>query len=843
MVSPQASMFWQLAAKSGLLDAKKLEKCWEALPPEKREQANALDRRLARQAVVAGFLTVWQAQQLLAGRYQGLRIDRYELQDLLGQGGMGRVYLARDSKLRRLVALKILSRERLNNPRALARFRREARVGAQLQHENLIRVYDDGESHGLRFLVMEYIPGLTVGKMIGEQGRLPFPLAAGLARQVALGLEHLHQKGLLHRDVNPMNILVDRDGTAKLTDLGLAIDPSDDEEAIVTRDGATVGTFDYISPEQARSSRQVDTRSDIYSLGCSLFQMISGRVPFPAMSLPEKLFAHQSTDPESLTMLVPGVPEGLDAIVHRMMAKKPGDRFARPRDVARALEPYASLATVSASFDPETPLLVRNGRSDSATAAENGQPTPKAPAPTVSALSSSDPSLDVPPPGVAVASTDPSDPFKIDFGPPEPLSKNSSSSRTGEVARPGKRLWIAFGLLILIGVGIALLARWLTPEAAGSRKDGAEAVTNSRGQGQTIAAGTHTPTIKAEPLPELVVQYDDGTSHAPRDLREAIMLAAGKAATVVLRNKEPLKLDVTSPLTLAGTLSMRAAPDTSPAILVNFGAAPTAATLFSAPVRARIHLEGLTFRLNVAKPGQAAVFINTFGQVTLNRCSIVASPDAHAARLLLTQGSQTKLEQCWIEGFDTPIDLSLFPGSQFLLSGCMIVRPIATGPTPGWVINARPLMVVSQESRTITFDHCTIAGLGLLSAGEFTKEGPGLQLQVQRTAISAPALLAWAGAFPDGLSYEGQANLYRITGNGWVVQSPNGQAPIPGSPTNLVTWATGPIHESESRPQNFHFQNDAAVSGHLPADYTLLDVDPPKPGADPDQVGPLAKAP
>src|SRR5215213_2527496 len=290
MVDPETSRFWRTALQSGLIDETALRACWEALPVEKRG-AEQLDRRLARQAVQAGKLTLWQAQQLLSGRSSGFKIDRYVLLDMIGQGGMGRVYLARDSRLNRHVALKILSPERVNNPRAIARFQREARVGAQLQHENLVRIYDEGESNGKCYLVMEYIEGRTIGSMIAESGPMPPSIAARLARQVALGLEHAQQKGLIHRDVNPYNILVTRDGTAKLTDLGLAIDLA--EQVPVTREGATVGTFDYISPEQARHSHSVDTRSDIYSLGCTLFHMLTGRVPFPSPSLPEKLFAHQ----------------------------------------------------------------------------------------------------------------------------------------------------------------------------------------------------------------------------------------------------------------------------------------------------------------------------------------------------------------------------------------------------------------------------------------------------------------------------------------------------------------------------------------------------------------------
>ena len=173
MVDPQASRFWQAALQSGLIDVPSLTACWEAIPPEKREVAEHLDRRLARQAVQQGQLTLWQAQQLLAGRTSGFRVDRYLLLDLIGQGGMGRVYLARDTRLNRRVALKILSPERMNNPRAIARFQREARVGAQLQHENLVRIYDYGESNGQCYLVMEYIEGKTIGALIRREGPMP----------------------------------------------------------------------------------------------------------------------------------------------------------------------------------------------------------------------------------------------------------------------------------------------------------------------------------------------------------------------------------------------------------------------------------------------------------------------------------------------------------------------------------------------------------------------------------------------------------------------------------------------------------------------------------------------
>jgi serine/threonine protein kinase len=340
MYDPRASQFWKATIRSGLLDVESLTACWDAIEPAKRDVPEHIDRRLARRAVESKLLTFWQAQQLLAGRTGGYRVDRYLLLDLIGQGGMGRVYLARDTRLSRPVALKILAPERLSKPRALARFQREARVGAQLQHENLVRIYDFGESDGRYFLVMEYIEGKTIASLLSEQGPMPSATAARLLRQVALGLEHAHRKGLIHRDVNPYNILVTHDGIPKLADLGLAIAMA--EEDRVTRDGATIGTFDYVAPEQARHSRAADIRSDIYSLGCTFYHMCTGHVPFPGPSLPEKLFGHQCIEPTPLCRMVSGLPEGLSEIVQRMMKKSPDERYTTPMEVAQALEPYGN---------------------------------------------------------------------------------------------------------------------------------------------------------------------------------------------------------------------------------------------------------------------------------------------------------------------------------------------------------------------------------------------------------------------------------------------------------------------------------------------------------------------
>jgi serine/threonine protein kinase len=345
MDQPQESLFGRMALESGLIDALRLQKCWDAVLPAKRTP-DTIDRRLARRAVQAGYLTLWQAHEILQGRGANIRINKYTLLSMIGHGGMGCVYLAMDTRLNRQVALKVLAPNRLTQSGAAARLQREARLGAQLQHENLVRIYDAGEENGQQYLVMEYIEGDSVGQLLTEHGPMPASTAARLALQVALGLEHARRKDMIHRDVNPWNILVTHDGTAKLTDLGLAIDLGDDNN-ILTRDGALLGNYDYISPEQARHSRNVDTRSDIYSLGCTLYHMVAGSLPFPYPSPAEKIYALFTVDPPPLCTLVPGVPEGLNEVVSKMMRKSPEERYQNPLAVAGALEPFIARVAVT----------------------------------------------------------------------------------------------------------------------------------------------------------------------------------------------------------------------------------------------------------------------------------------------------------------------------------------------------------------------------------------------------------------------------------------------------------------------------------------------------------------
>jgi nitrous oxidase accessory protein NosD len=278
--------------------------------------------------------------RVLAGRYQ--------LLGQLGQGGMGAVFRAHDVQLERPVAIKMLPEGSAPDAAAVARFRREAKALARLSHPGIIQAHDSGEEAARPFLVMELVEGRTLAGLLCEQERVAPARAADFAYQAALALHHAHQSGLVHRDVKPSNLLLSADGRVRLLDLGLARFLQDQVgDGTLTREGAGMGTPDYAPPEQFHDAHRADPRSDIYSLGCTLYHLIAGRVPFPGSSLSEKALAHEATDPPALEETCPDMPAGLALVVRRMMAKRPADRFRTMAEVAEALQPYVSAQSPS----------------------------------------------------------------------------------------------------------------------------------------------------------------------------------------------------------------------------------------------------------------------------------------------------------------------------------------------------------------------------------------------------------------------------------------------------------------------------------------------------------------
>lgn len=284
------------------------------------------------------------------GRSQ--RIGKYEIVKHIATGGMGAVYRAVDTELKRPVALKVLSPELASKPNMIERFQREARSAAKLRHENIVTLYEVGQENDVHFLALEFVEGIDLFEHIQRKSKLDSEEARQILIQAARALDHAHKQGIVHRDIKPGNfLLADPDGemVVKLTDMGLAR-ASRDEEFRMTNPGSTVGTVDYISPEQAKDSSAADIRSDIYSLGCTLFHMLAGTPPFAQGSLTERLYQHVESDPPDIRTLNPIVPDGLVVILQKMLAKKPAERYQTPAELLADLKNYKNL-TLAVSRD------------------------------------------------------------------------------------------------------------------------------------------------------------------------------------------------------------------------------------------------------------------------------------------------------------------------------------------------------------------------------------------------------------------------------------------------------------------------------------------------------------
>ncbi len=314
---------------------------------------------LATELVRRGWLTSFQARQLTSGKGDELVFDQYVLLDLLGQGGMGAVYRAHQRRVKRNVALKVIRRDALITPGAIARFQREAETAAKLAHPNVVTLYDAHEANGTHFLVMEYLEGTDLGKQVEQQGPLPVDQACHCIRQAALGLQHAHEQGLVHRDIKPHNLMRTRTGVVKVMDLGLARTANAAAESAasagLTGSGVLMGTADYLAPEQAQDAKHVDIRADIYSLGCTLYHLLAGYPPFAGGTLASKIAGHMFAQPRRIEELRPDVPPALGDVLRRMMAKKPEQRYPTPADVAQALAPFDQGATSPATAPPSAP--------------------------------------------------------------------------------------------------------------------------------------------------------------------------------------------------------------------------------------------------------------------------------------------------------------------------------------------------------------------------------------------------------------------------------------------------------------------------------------------------------
>jgi serine/threonine protein kinase len=305
-------------------------------------------RRLVSALVAAGALTDFQARCLLAGKHRALVLGSYRVLSQLGRGGMGVVYLAEHLDLQRKVAVKVLSGRSIEQGVAEERFYREARSAAALDHPNIVRIYDIARAGRTPYIVMEYVEGQTPRALVEARGPLPFARAADYVAQAARGLQHAHERGLVHRDIKPDNLILDKAGTVKVLDMGLAR-PATGADNLTEKfePNAILGSADFLAPEQALGGG-VDIRADIYSLGATFFALVTGQAPFQG-STAQKLTQHQLREAPSLSLLQPDVPARLAKVVAKMLAKQPADRYATPAEVRAALTPFLRPAAANTS--------------------------------------------------------------------------------------------------------------------------------------------------------------------------------------------------------------------------------------------------------------------------------------------------------------------------------------------------------------------------------------------------------------------------------------------------------------------------------------------------------------
>jgi serine/threonine protein kinase len=356
--------FLERLSQSGLMSAAEVSAFQDSLPPEKRPKDA---ETLARELVRANKLTKYQAQAVYGGKTKGLVFGEYVVLDKLGEGGMGVVLKAQHRRMNRLVAIKVLSSAAMKQAGAVERFHREVQAAAKLEHSNIVTAHDAGEHQGMHYLAMQYVDGKDLATIVKDNGPLGVREAVEYILQAARGLQYAHGKGIVHRDTKPGNLLLDKEGTVKILDMGLAR-IAGTEAALggperLTATGQVMGTCDYMSPEQAMDTHAADHRTDIYALGCTLYRLLTGHPPYQGETLMKILWEHQQAPIPSLCQARPEVPAELDACFQRMMAKEPGDRQQSMAEVITELESVLAVlsghSATAAADEPSSEVVAK----------------------------------------------------------------------------------------------------------------------------------------------------------------------------------------------------------------------------------------------------------------------------------------------------------------------------------------------------------------------------------------------------------------------------------------------------------------------------------------------------
>ncbi|MFN4258144.1 MAG: serine/threonine-protein kinase [Gemmataceae bacterium] len=328
--------FLEVMRKSGVLDKKRLDEYLRRL--QVTTEAPLAPGTLADLMVRDGLVTRFQVQQLLSGKYIGFTLGHYKVLELLGSGGMSAVYLCEDQHTQQHVALKVLPKSLAQNATILKRFYREAEICANLDHPNLVRGYALDHENEQHFFVMEYVDGVNLWEIVNRFGPMPVLRAAHYIRQAAAGLQYAHEMGLVHRDIKPSNLLVNRQGVVKILDMGLSLYYTNEQDSVLTKD--VLGTIEYVAPEQARDSHNVDIRADVFSLGATFYFLLTGLPPFGPERVHSLLSGQGLLLPLPIRSVRPDLPEKLANVIIQMMAPNPDKRQQTPAEVSDALTPW-----------------------------------------------------------------------------------------------------------------------------------------------------------------------------------------------------------------------------------------------------------------------------------------------------------------------------------------------------------------------------------------------------------------------------------------------------------------------------------------------------------------------
>jgi len=352
---PRIEEFLANLASSGLVPPNRLGPFQQAHARNRSPDAAIL---LAKQLIQEGELTPYQARKVLAGATRGFFLGGYRILRPLGEGGMGKVFLAERESERdgERVAIKVLPPKKAEEGQALVRFQREMELSQRVNHPNLARTLGVGNEGNVHFMILEYVPGDSLYHTVKGKGGGPLrvPDTARFFLKVLDGLEAAHQAGLIHRDIKPSNIMVTPNGDARILDLGLArATNANDDHTALTLPNVVIGTLDYASPEQLSNAARADQRSDLYSLGCTLYFTLAGRAPFEGGDVVNKIFKQRMEDPEPLERVAKGVPAAFAAIVRKLMAKAPDDRYQTCAELRRDLERWTNPERVRAILGKE----------------------------------------------------------------------------------------------------------------------------------------------------------------------------------------------------------------------------------------------------------------------------------------------------------------------------------------------------------------------------------------------------------------------------------------------------------------------------------------------------------